>query len=114
MSVTARIKSWTIRRKMSEASWIWDLVNLQRTLALCKGCSTQRMPWRWQQKLHYQEMRTLHGDGPLRLLSQGRDVSRSISRRTQLYFQRVERDHTLATAAQERDRALVFDRRRVF
>ena len=113
MSVTARIKSWTIRRKMSDASWVWDLVNLQRSLALCKGCATTKMPWRWQQKLHYAEMTVLHGSGRCDYCRKEDLVSLYQCTDTDFY-QRTERDHTLATAAQERDRALVFDRRRVF
>ena len=113
MSVTARIKSWTIRRKMSDASWVWDKINLQQTLALCKGCSTQRMPWRWQQKLHYAEMTILHGQGYCDYCRTEDLVSLYQSTDTD-YYQQIERSHQLATAAQERDRALVFDRRRVF
>jgi hypothetical protein len=112
MAVVARIKSWTIRRKMADASWMWDLINLQRTLALCHGCATQKMPWRWQQKLHYQEMTRFHGDGHCDYCRQETAVSLYYSTDTP-YFAQMDRDHQLANAAQERDRALVFDRRRV-
>lgn len=113
MSAGARIKSWTIRRKMSDATWLWDKINLQQTLALCKGCSTQKMPWRWQQKLHYAEMTMLHGDGHCDYCR--REALVSLYQNTDTpWYAAMERDHQLATAAQERDRALVFDRRRVF
>lgn len=113
MSAVARIKSWTIRRKMSDASWLWDLVNLQRTIALCKGCSTYRMPWRWQQKLHYAEVLFAHGEGHCDFCRKEDAVSLYQCTDT-TYYQQIQKDHALASAAQERDRALVFDRRRVF
>jgi hypothetical protein len=112
MAVTARIKSWAIRRKMSDASWLWDLVNLQRTIALCKGCATQKMPWRWEQKLHYQEMSRFHGSGHCDFCRSEDTVSLYQSTETP-QFAAMERDHHLVAATQERARVAVSDRRRV-
>lgn len=112
MAVTARIKSWTIRRQMADATWMWDLINLQRTLALCHGCAAQRMPWRWQHKLHYAEIRRFHGDGHCDYCRKEGPVSLYQSTDTPHYAE-VERSHHLATATEERDRVLIFDKRRV-
>jgi hypothetical protein len=112
MAVTARIKSWTIRRKMADATWLWDMINLQKTLALCHGCATTKMPWRWQQKLHYQELRRFHGSGYCDLCRKEEMVSLYESTDTP-QFAAVERDHHLVAAVHERERLRVRDIRRV-
>jgi hypothetical protein len=110
--ITARIKSWAIRRKMSEATWLWDMINLQRTISLCHGCATQKMPWRWQQKLHYAEMTRFHGSGHCDYCRKEKTVSLYQSTDTP-YFTATEREHHLVAATQERDLVAVYDHRRV-
>jgi len=112
MAVVARIKSWAIRRKMSNATWLWDMINLQKTIALCTGCATERLPWRWQQKLHYQELRRFHGEGHCDLCRTETSVSLYESTDTEQY-QKTERDHHLVAATRERERLIVTDHRRV-
>ena len=109
--ITKRIKSWTVRRQMANATWLWDMINLQKTLALCKGCATQKMPWRWQQKLHYQELTRFHGEGHCDLCRTETNVSLYESTDTP-HFAATERDHHLATLTRERD-MVVNDYRRV-
>jgi hypothetical protein len=106
-----KMEMWRIRRKMSDASWLWDMINLGRTIALCKGCSTHKLPWRWQQKLHYAEMRTMHGSGHCDMCRKEDLVSLYQSTDTE-HYQRIEGDHHLIAATQARD-LRVTDRRRV-
>ena len=106
-----KMELWRIRRKMSDATWLWDMLNLQKTLALCRGCATHKMPWRWQQKLHYAEMTALHGDGHCDFCRKEGPVSLYQSTDTSFY-QAMDRDNHLIAAVQERD-LRVRDMRRV-
>lgn len=106
-----KIEMWRIRRKMSDASWVWDLLNLQRTIALCKGCATHKMPWRWQAKLHYAELTVLHGSGRCDYCRQEDLVSLYQSTDTP-FWAAMERDHHLIAQIQERELRIT-DRRRV-
>jgi hypothetical protein len=106
-----KIELWRVRRKMSNSTWLSDMMALQKTIALCKGCATVTMPWRWQQKLHYAEMKTLHGSGRCDMCRQEEDVSLYQSTDTPWYAA-IERDNHLVAATMERDLRIT-DRRRV-
>ena len=106
-----KIELWRIRRKMPDASWLSDMLALQKTIALCKGCSTQRMPWRWQQKLHYAEMTIYHGSGRCDMCRHEDTVSLYQSTDTSWYAS-MDRDNHLVAATQARDLRIT-DRRRV-
>jgi hypothetical protein len=106
-----RIRLWTVRRKMSNASWLEDMIQLKKTLALCKGCTTTKMPWRWEQKLHYAEMKTLHGSGHCDLCRK-EDLVSLYQNTDTAWYEQIERDNHLVAATVARDFRIT-DRRRV-
>src|SRR5262245_15951036 len=75
MAVVSQVNTPKWRRKMSNATWLSDMFHLQKTIALCRGCATWKLPWRWQKTYHYQEIRRYHGTGYCDLCRQHEDVS---------------------------------------
>lgn len=112
MAVLGKVEVWRWKRRMSNASWLWDLMNLQKVLSLCSGCQ-YKMPFRWDKRLHYQEMRQFHGHGLCDGCRHEDAVSLFQSTDT-LYFAQCERDRAGVRHAQALDRAILAnDRRRV-
>jgi hypothetical protein len=112
MAVLGKVEVWRWQRRMSNASWLWDLMNLQKVLSLCSGCK-YKMPWHWERRLHYQEMRQFHGQGMCDGCRHEDSVSLFQSTDT-VYFAQCERDRAFVRHAQARDREFTMnDRRRV-
>ena len=101
-----------VHRRISGASWLEDMSQLKKTLALCRTCAW-KMPWRWQAKFHYEELKAYHGVGVCDRCRNEDSVSLYLSTDTD-YWAKCERDRRWSAETRARDRAFaVVDRRRI-
>jgi hypothetical protein len=54
------IAKW--RRRDGQASFLCDLIELHKTLALCNNCAKIKMPRKWQSLYLYEKLTTFHGE----------------------------------------------------
>ena len=100
------------RRRISGASWLADMSALKKTLALCRTCAW-KMPWRWEKKFCYEELRQFHGVGVCDRCRNEDSVSLYLSTDTD-YWAKCERDRRWSAETRARDRRFsIEDRRRV-
>jgi hypothetical protein len=105
------VQPWRWKRRISNASWLEDMIQLQKTLALCRRCDWA-MPWMWKRKFHYAEMTAFHARGVCDRCRNEDAVSLYRSTDTAWYAQ-VERDNAiLAEGRAKKDGSfVVVDRR---
>ena len=113
MGVVGQAINWQkTRRRISGASWLADMSALKKTLALCRTCAW-KMPWHWQKKFGYEELRQFHGIGHCDRCRNEDAVSLYQSTQTE-YWVKCERDRRWTAETRARDRAFaVVDRRRI-
>ena len=113
MGVVGQAINWQkTRRRISGASWLADMSALKKTLALCRTC-VWKMPWRWEAKFCYEELRQFHGVGVCDRCRNELSVALYQSTATD-YWVKCERDRRWSAETRARDRAfVVVDRRRV-
>ena len=106
------IKWQKTRRRISGASWLADMSALKKTLALCRTCAW-KMPWRWEKKFGYEELKVYHGVGVCDRCRNEDSVSLYLSTDTD-YWAKCERARRWTAETRARDRAFaVVDRRRI-
>ena len=101
-----------VPRRISGASWLSDMSALKKNLALCRTCAW-KMPWRWEKKFSYEELKLYHGVGICDRCRNEDSVSLYQSTDTD-YWAKCERDRRWTAETRARDRAFaVVDRRRI-
>ena len=55
-----RVYLHKLRRKMANATWMYDRIQLRQPIGICPGCE-HRMPWKWAKKFEYEKVEAFHG-----------------------------------------------------
>jgi hypothetical protein len=111
MAVVGQPIQWRkVLRKITNASWVSDMIALRKALQFCTGCEA-KMPWRWQTRFEYRAFTAYHGDGQCDGCRQ--DTAVTLYQRTDSpEYAAAERYDRLVQATRARDAGFtVVDRR---
>lgn len=97
-------------RRMSGATWLWDMMNLRKVLQLCSRCQ-YALPHHWEKKYHYAKWKHFTGINPCDYCKNEAvvDLFRSTD---DPWYAECERNSRAVSATRARDAAFaVTDRR---